>query len=74
MSKRTSSVSLSSNKKKMIATRATYFEKREQNSTFVERTLVAAELNRRTLFNICREPRNGSRKEKNENNVSAGFE
>ena len=64
MSKRTSSVSLRSNEKKMIATRATYFEKREQNFTFLERTPVAAELNRHTLFKIHREPRHGSRKER----------
>jgi len=56
MSKRKANVPLRSNEKKMVASIATHFEK-EQYSTFVERTLAATGVSRRTLFNIRKELR-----------------
>jgi len=58
----------------MIATIATYFEKK-QRSMCVEHTLAATEVRRRTLFNIRKELRHYNRKKGKENTyVSVEFE
>jgi len=56
MWKRKSRFPIRSNEKMMVASIATHFEK-EQYSTFVERTLAATGVSRRTLFNIRKELR-----------------